>query len=244
MVSCENSSDRKVLAAIVLARTDSSRFPRKCFATLGGISVIENVYRRLSGIEGIDRVLLATTARSCDDELADCFLALGGLVYRHPGSETDDVAGRLMAAATELGAEYVLRVNGDSPFPIPSLIQAGIHLLDSSPDLVTNLIPRSYPYGTSVEWIRVAMLRELLPSLTPREREHPTSRFYSLPGEFRICCLPAMEPSCHELVLTVDHPEDLSRLESVLARCDSGGTTIDLPELVAAATPSRAAVAG
>jgi spore coat polysaccharide biosynthesis protein SpsF (cytidylyltransferase family) len=206
----------RALSAIVVARMDSSRFPGKALADLGGISLAELIFSRVAQVRDLSSIVLSTTARPCDDALAESFASFGGLVFRCPSQWLGDVAARFIAAADSVQAEYALRVNGDSPFPSPELIRRGAGMLASLPDLVTNLSPRTYPYGVSVEWIRVRSLRQMLPRLDASGREHFTTAFYRRSGQYRILSLPTLEPSLVNMRLTIDEPCDLDRMRAVV----------------------------
>jgi spore coat polysaccharide biosynthesis protein SpsF len=216
---------------------DSTRFPGKVLVDLGGISLIELVFARLSRVPALGTIVLSTTARSCDDPLAEVFEAAGGAVFRCKPEKLKDVASRFVAAADFVGAEYALRVNGDSPFPIPALIVEGEKLLARSPDLVTNLIPRTYPYGVSIEWIRVGSLRTALQQLDARYREHFTQLFYNSDKSHEIMCLPPLEPSLANIHLTIDQPLDLIPIRNLVAQLGGcfAAAKAELPEILEAA---------
>ena len=55
-------------AAIVYARTDSERLPQKALRPFAGTNLISHVLRRACRLD-VDRIILATTTRSCDDVL-------------------------------------------------------------------------------------------------------------------------------------------------------------------------------
>ena len=109
---------------------------------------------------------------------------------------------------------------GDSPFVDPDLIDAGISLaLESEADLVTNLMPRSYPYGVAVEVIKVAAFRRCLPLFSPANREHVTQYFYQNPDDISIRALPLAErPGLPDVRLTIDEPGDVSIIRSLAAK--------------------------
>lgn len=226
---------RPVIAAIILARLDSRRFPGKALQKLGDKAVIEHVLRRLQACQAFDHIVLATTGRACDDPLALHFAELGGTVYRAPDDEFANVAKRFVSAAAAVGADYALRANGDSPFLDCWLIGQGIDKLTEQPDLVTNLLPRSYPYGISVELVRIATLAAELPALDDAAQEHVTACFYQQPDRFNIVSVPPCPwPPC-QMRMTVDEPEDLDRLNALLLRLGPSGTSADMPAVIAAA---------
>jgi spore coat polysaccharide biosynthesis protein SpsF len=222
------------MAAVVVARTDSARFPGKVLADVGGISLVEFIFSRLTRVRSLGGIVLSTTARPCDDRLAEYFASAGGAVFRCPPGQLDDVASRFVAAADSVGAEYALRVNGDSPFPSAELILEGTAMITEQTDLVTNLLPRTYPYGISVEWIRVDSLRTALFQLDAHHLEHFTQFFYEQSDRFNICSLPPLDPPLANLQLTVDEPSDLDRVRQIVAALGGveSATKAQLPEIM------------
>ncbi len=222
-------------AAVILARLDSARLPGKALLSLMGMPIIEHALRRIERCRQFDSIILATTGRDVDTPLADFFCSAGGLVYRGGPDEVVNVAKRFVSAAKSVGADYALRVNGDSPFPDPWLLQQGVGLIDGSVDLVTNLVMRTYPYGVSAELVRIDCLEKELPGLTQNEQEHLTTCFYAHPERFLVRSIPPCPwPKC-QTRLTVDEPGDLAVLERVLKALKIPPVEADIPAIIAAA---------
>jgi spore coat polysaccharide biosynthesis protein SpsF len=162
--------------AIILARMDSARLPGKVLADLGGRPVLDHVRSRLPA-ESLSAVVLATSDRAIDDPLADYAASRGIGLYR---GSAGNVAGRFVAAAGAHGLGAAFRVNGDSPFLEPRLFREAAALFHlRGGDLTTNLSPRTYAYGVSVELVRVAALEAaLLETDDPEDREHVTRVLY------------------------------------------------------------------
>lgn len=119
--------------AIIPARYASTRFPGKPLADLGGMTVIERVYRRAS--EVLDDVVVATD----DSRIADAVSAFGGRAIMtsadHP-SGTDRVRQAMELSHTE--ADVVINIQGDEPFIDPSQIRMLMSAFDdSSVDIAT-----------------------------------------------------------------------------------------------------------
>lgn len=227
------------LAAIILARLDSRRFPGKALQRLEDMTVIEHVLRRLEHCNVFDSIVLATTARACDDALAAHFTALGGQVYRATEDEVNDVARRFVSAARSVGAVYALRANGDSPFLDPWLVREGVHLLITEPDLATNLLPRSYPYGVSVEIVKVSALASVLEEMDNAEREHVTAFIYNHAERFQIASTPMCPwPACSTR-LTIDEPQDLERLQRLIQKLQVPALEIGITSMIAAANAEQ-----
>lgn len=214
--------------ATILARSDSRRLPGKVLTDLGnGLNLLDLVTRRLANCTELDHIALATTERSIDDSL--CAHARDRLHLPVHRGATDDVASRALSCARAFGAALFVRVNADSPFVDPELIDAGVRLARSSKaDLTTNLVPRSYPYGIAVEVIRVDCFSQILPGFRAADREHVTQFFYRNPDQFHIQSLPACPiPGLATVRLTVDDPPDLETMRRVVNHLGHRALTAD-----------------
>lgn len=210
-------------AGIILARMDSSRFPGKALTRVGDCSLLETC---LSGVSKSSsfRPILATSDRSVDQPLADLAAELGVPCHRGP---VDDVYGRVCGCLERFGVEVFARINGDSPFVQAALLEEGLVLLrESGCDFVTNLLPRRYPYGVSVEIFRSDLFLRCADDLTmPDQREHITSFFYQNLDRFDYRALIGGSDRS-DIRLTIDTPEDLFLIQKML---DHRPDLFDLP---------------
>ena len=115
----------KKVVAIVQARLGSIRFPKKVMADINGETLINLLLERLKNSKKIDQILLATSDRNVDDELAIYIKSLGFDVYR--GNETD-VLDRFAKAALSAKADVIVRITGDCPLIDSHLVDEVIKL--------------------------------------------------------------------------------------------------------------------
>ena len=204
------------VVGVVLARLDSRRLPGKVLAPLGDRTVIDHVLARAGRARGLDQVVVATTDRDVDRPLADHARAAGVEVV---AGSTDDVVGRVLAAAAATDADWIVRCNGDSPFLDPALVDAGVARAVASEGcaIVSNLPGRTYPYGIAVEVVSVAALAEAHPRMDDDDREHVTRYLYARPGEFAVTAMAGDDPSLAEARLVVDTAADLERARAIVA---------------------------
>lgn len=215
------------LGAVILCRMESSRLPGKALADLDGRPLLVHVIarcRRAACLAG--RVVVATTERPADDALADLAAREGLPVFR---GSSDNVAARLLRAAREHGFDAFFRVNGDSPLLDPALLDQAASLLHpSGADLVTNLCPRSFPYGISVELVRTDTYARAFPRFhQPAHFEHATSYLYRPGSDCRIVNIHRPGPDLSRARLTVDTPADLAFLRRFLAHARNHGLPAD-----------------
>lgn len=208
------SSNINVLA-IILARLDSTRLPGKALRIVNGRPLISYAIERVRKVHGLSSVVLATTDRPVDNPLVDFALLENISIYR---GDAGNVAKRCIDCARYYGANYFLRVNADSPFVDPVLVEEGLgKIRQNKPDLVTNLLNRSYPYGVSVELVSVEKLSLYVPKLTADQEEHVTKIFYDNYFEFDILELSKSSLSFQGVKMVVDDEEDLSRFIRVVS---------------------------
>jgi spore coat polysaccharide biosynthesis protein SpsF (cytidylyltransferase family) len=203
--------------AIIVARMDSRRLAGKVLAACEGAPLLWYVVSRVRLVKAFeDRVVVATSDRPVDDPLAAHCQAQGWPFFR---GSADDVAGRLLAGADHFGLDWFARINADSPLTDPELLGEACEVaqLDDH-DFVTNLQPRSYPYGVSVELIRTNFFRQAYARFRgPQDHEHVTRYLYDHLPQIRYANIVRRGEDLSGQRLTIDTPEDLEAFRSFLA---------------------------
>lgn len=189
-------------AAIIYSRLSSRRLPRKALLPLViETSLIEVVIKRLQKNSNY-KIVLATSENSEDDELALIAEKHGILFFR---GNLNDVAKRTIDCIDKFEIDYFARVNGDSPFIDSSLIANGFNLVqDNHLDLVTNIFPRSFPYGYSLEVLNAKKFKTLYSQFEEPHKEHITSFYYENIDAMRYLNLSTNLDFKQEIRLTID----------------------------------------
>lgn len=217
------------VVGVILARMASSRLPGKPLIRVAGTEIIQLVLERARLAQGLDEIVIATTDGVEDDEIANWAKAADVRCWRGSSS---DVASRLLNAAVAENASYVARINSDSPFLQPGLItQAICEAKKESHDLVTNLLPRTFPYGVSVELLKVSTLNRIVNLFDKGDREHVTRFFYNNSSKFQINNLSAEGKHDIGLRLVIDTKEDLFTVQSLARACNSDLSSLSLREI-------------
>lgn len=161
--------------------------------------------------------MVATTDRDLDDPLVSFARVEGVEVFR---GATNDVARRAFNCLQAFGLARIVRISGDSPFMDPALLSAIAERAEmSAADIVTNVHPRTYPAGMSVEVITETALRKIVHEAPDGvDREHVTRFAYRNPKMFLIENVPSPDNSLADLTLTVDTPADLDKAVWILDR--------------------------
>jgi len=206
--------------AVVQARLGSHRYPGKMLAVLGEHSLLEWVVTRVGQSDAIDRVSVATTLESLDDQIV---VECGRLSVDVVRGSTDDVLNRFMAALADDECDTVVRVCADNPFVDASCIAAVVNEHRSTgADYSFNHRPFgacNYADGFGVEVISRVLLTKLDSQVLSAEyREHVTLAIVdgSVKAHVHGCVAP---PSLArpELRFDVDEPQDLQRLQTLVA---------------------------
>jgi spore coat polysaccharide biosynthesis protein SpsF len=221
--------------AVILARMDSKRFPEKATKLLRGKRLIEWCIDGAVG-EGYSTVL-ATSDTDHDDPLAEIARGKGIPCFRGP---LENVAKRVLMCIREHKLDFFARVNADSPFVRNELIGEAFKLaVKQDMEFVTNLVPRAFPYGISVEVLKSSVFERCYNDLnTDRYREHVTSYFYDNIGRFRTQFIP-YQGNDQDVRLVVDTPEDLDRIERMISFAKADISRLAIADLVRLYRESR-----
>ena len=177
------------IGAIVQARTSSTRLPGKVLKELptgSGITVLEQVVRRLKKVGKINTVVIATTTDVQDDAIVDIARKENVPFFR--GSR-DNVLSRFYLAAEESDLDVVVRVTSDCPCVDPDVVGLLIEQhLDKATDYTSNTLDRTYPLGLDAEVISFKALEKAYNEAKESfEKEHVSTYIYkSRPDLFKI----------------------------------------------------------
>lgn len=131
--------------SIIPARYASTRFPGKPLAMLGGKSVIQRVYEKVSGV--IEETWVATD----DERIFNAVESFGGKVVM---TRNDHKSGtdRIEEAIEKIGGDYdvVINVQGDEPFIQASQIKTVCECFD---DPSTEIATLGKPFGNDMDAI-------------------------------------------------------------------------------------------
>ncbi len=197
---------------IVQARMASTRLPGKSMMLLAGQPMLGRILERLTRCSLCDQIVLAIPDTEQDLVLQDL-----GRQYGIPvvlGSE-EDVLDRYVQAATEYGADFVVRFPADNATPEPSEIDRIVahHLSLGRPGFSSNMAEiwqSGYPDGIGAEIVDFSLLAEACNSKPcSREREHVHLNFFDY-----VTQEPVDELWCP--VSTVSCPTDFRRPDIVL----------------------------
>lgn len=207
---------------ILQARFASTRLPGKALERIGSRTLLEHCLARMLSA-GVARVVLATTMNVEDDALATVASRMGVSVFR---GDVTDVLGRYAAAAAQFGFDRIVRATGDNPavdISAPGRLLAALRT-----NAVDYVWEDGLPYGGAVEAMTATALQHAAEAATHSEdREHVTPFIRRSTRRFRTLQVTAPAPLWRpDVRVTVDTPEDLTRMRELFARTGTENPTL------------------
>lgn len=221
---------KPTVLAIVQARMGSSRLPGKVLREVAGKPILQYLLESVQRARRLTGLVVATSASASDMAIVELCERLGVDVCR--GDQTN-VAGRFLDIIEARSVEAFVRISGDSPLLDPRLVDRAVGCFETGDcDMVTNLSPRSYPRGQSVEVIKSQAFRDAYRSMThPEHFEHVTRWFYEHEDQVKIVNFGA-DCDWSGIHLAVDTAEDLHTIASIVARLDRPHWQYELSEII------------
>ena len=203
------------VVAIVQARMNSTRLPKKVMMKVNGISMIELIAKRLKFSKEIDEIIIATTKNKSDKILIKHLENLDVKIYK--GSEAN-VLERFYKAAKETKAEIIIRITGDCPFIDPFIIDEMLqNFYKSGLDYLSNCFPPSFPDGLDAEIFTFdALEKSWKEASSPHELEHVTPYMYET-SKFKIQTFKS-STDYSEHRWTLDEKEDYELIKSIMSK--------------------------
>ncbi len=202
------------MLGIVQARMSSHRLPGKVLAPIAGKPLLSYLIDRLRRSESLQTFVIATSEERSDDPIAD-FCAEQSLTCVRGSLE--DPSARIAAVLRNQSHAAFARICADSPFYDPDTLDQLISLFDAERyDLVTNVMPRSFPRGQSVEVVASELFLRMLPEFDIEDREHVTRYFYRSCEKFRIRNVSCSDGDLSSVNFCIDTPDDLRRAEQMV----------------------------
>lgn len=194
----------------------SRRLPGKSLRPLCGKPMLQYVLESLAHVGQLAQTIVATSTDASDDPIAEFCGQFGAVCVR---GSLDHVAERFLQAAHTQGLSAFVRISGDSPLLDPRLVARGVDLfVESNADVATNVSPRTFPAGMSVEVVRSASFEGAVPKMSDAyDREHVTSYFYGHNDQYQIVNFSLDEPR-RDVHLAVDTPEHFDFVARIVAK--------------------------
>ena len=218
------------IGAIIQVRMGSERFPGKVMYNVAGKPMIQYLLERLDHCTLLDTIVVATSTDDKDTQIADFCVEWGVNFYRGPLS---NVAGRFKEVLDLYSFDGFVRINGDSPLLDQQLIDKGISIfLKGNFDVVTNIFPKSFPKGQSVEVVSANLFKKAFPLMKESyDLEHVTPYFYKKMEQIRIFNFSSLNDDAG-IQLSVDTQKDMDMFTSIISKMKRPHWSYSLDEVI------------
>jgi spore coat polysaccharide biosynthesis protein SpsF len=200
------------LIALIQARLNSKRFKKKALHLIKNKELILHVVEAVKKSKNISEIIITTSNLRSDDKLVYLLKKYKIKIYR---GSLNNVALRMLKAAQKFKIRHFIRISGDSPLIDYKIIDYAIETFKNhkNSDLVTNIFPRKYPSGQSVEIIKTKTLEKNIKNFSLIEKEHVTKYFYSNYKKFKIANFKKNFNYYKNLPkLSIDYKSDLKKI--------------------------------
>ena len=216
--------------AILQARMSSRRLPGKVLCEINGKPMIYWQLQRIYRAKNVDKVIVATSTDTTDDPLVDFLISEEVLYVR---GSLDNVKERFDNVITQFPTESFIRLTGDCPLVMPSLIDDLVDAFhEANVDYLSNTIKPTFPDGLDIEVVKTEAFRKLdNASLSKAEIEHVTYGLYSRTGQFTTQNF-VNSQDLSNLRWTVDYQEDLEFVRDVFSYFTGREDSFNLIELL------------
>jgi len=203
-----------MIGAIIQARINSTRLPKKVLKPILGKTAIEREIERVKKSALCQKIVLAIPEGKNNNILEKIGKKSGVLVFR--GSEKD-VLDRFYQAAKTFGLKDIIRITGDCPlFDWKVCDEVISFYLGNKFDYVSNVRPPTFPDGLDIEMFSFKAIENAHQNAKLKsEREHVTLYIANHPEIFKIGNLTRNGNDLSELRLTLDEPKDLVLIRKI-----------------------------
>ncbi len=217
------------IATIIQARMNSSRLPNKVLAKIKGKPLIEYLIDQVS-YKNLDMpIIIATSNKETDQEIVDYCLSHNLKFYK---GSLSNVASRFYEIIKIYNLSFCVRVCADSPLLDGNLIKKAIAYAHKNIDIVTNVMPRTFPKGQSVEVINCKTFLAHYDNLSLKEDlEHVTRYFYNNFNSFNILNL-KNDKDLSSINLAIDKKEDYQKVSKIICSLEKNHYEYSLKDII------------
>ncbi len=220
------------IGIIILCRLSSTRLPGKILKQIEGKTILQHIHNRLAQIIPPTDIVIATSDEASDDPI-ETYCQDNKLQYYR--GDLNNVALRFLAASEAFGFDYAVRINGDNIFiDLDTLTKMFGICQKGDFDFISNVKNRTYPYGMSIEFLRVDFYKKLVAKLTDKDyQEHVTLYLYHHAQYGKQCHVFNTDcPEANGLRFAVDEKKDFEFATKVMAQLKGKAYQYNLKELI------------
>jgi len=197
--------------ACIIARTNSTRLPKKVLRTVAGRKLIECIIDKMKRVKNLDEIYLCTSVDPEDQILLD--IAKENGIKGYAGSR-DSVIDRMLDVGEIENADCLVRITGDNIFTDEVYLDVMLEKhqqFDAEYTRTENL-----PVGVTSEVMDYHALKRCREMMSPEYSQYLMLYMFN-PSLYKcLTVLPPMEHRHPNWSLTVDTPEDMQRTLNIL----------------------------
>jgi spore coat polysaccharide biosynthesis protein SpsF (cytidylyltransferase family) len=210
---------------IIQARYSSNRLPGKVLKKIFGITVLNRVVNQVKKSKKISKIIVATSKHQTDKKIIN--FCDNNEIHCISGA-LNNVFKRFYKIIVHEHCKSFVRISADSPLIDPSLIDRAVTLFNEKRyDIVTNVFPRTFPKGFSVEVINSKLILQFFSKIKKKKhQEHLTSFFYDNYRNFKIKNF-YNKRNYNNINLSIDSFADFKRVKDILKFCKNRNYSLD-----------------
>jgi len=218
------------MLAIIQARLSSNRLRGKVLKKINNKYLLERVFENVLKSKKVKKIIVATSSNQSDDDIVKFCLQKKINYFR---GKLDNVSGRFFDLLKNCKEKSFIRICADSPFLDTNLIDRGISIFKRKKiDIVTNVYPRSYPKGQSIEIFRKDIFIDNISKIkSAYYKEHFPKYFYENSKKFKIKNF-KYKKNYSSLNLSVDSEKDLKIARKIAEIIDNQKTRVSLDKII------------
>jgi spore coat polysaccharide biosynthesis protein SpsF len=216
-------------ALFITVRKDSSRLPNKAVKKILGCTVLEMIIKRAKLAKNFAEVIVCTTVRQIDDEVAEIAAKNGAAVYR---GDLEDKLARWNGAAKKYNIDYIVTFDGDDLFCEPELLDMGAMQIEKRGlDFIE--APKGLICGAFTYAFTAAALEKVCEIKASKDTEMMWTYFKDT-GLFKTGELENVPPIYFsgKIRMTLDYPEDFEFFSRIFEHFGSVNNDVPLSKIV------------
>ena len=225
----KGEKDMTKTAIFITVRMDSSRLPNKTMLPILGTPVLEHVISRAKQTTKFDEIVVCTTLREVDDQVAGIAEKCGVSVYR---GSLEDKLERWNGAARQYNVDYIVTFDGDDLFCDPYLLDKGAEQIRENKydfiELPVGLICGAFTYAFTAK--ALAKVCEIKAT----DDTEMMWTYFKDTGLFKTGYLEDIEDVYFndKYRLTLDYPEDFEFFTKVFEHFNCVNNDVPLKEII------------
>jgi spore coat polysaccharide biosynthesis protein SpsF (cytidylyltransferase family) len=211
--------------SIIQARYSSKRLPGKVLRKILDITILQRVVNQVKKSKKITKIIIATSKQKTDKKIIN--FCMKNKIHCISGP-LNNVFKRFYSIIIHEKCKSFVRISADSPLIDPALIDQAVTLFNKNRyDIVTNVFPRTFPKGFSVEVIDSKIILDFLLKIKKKKhKEHMTSFFYDNYKNFKIKNL-YNKINNSNINLSIDNYADFIRAKKIIKFCKNKNYSLD-----------------